>query len=272
MANHASNNIISILNLIALLSSLPIIGCGIWLASKPDNSCVHLFRWPVLLLGILILLVSLTGFVGAFWNKQGLLAFHLFCMALLIVLLLILLVFAFVVTQRDGSYVVPGRGYKEYRIKGFSSWIRDHVTDKGNWGQIRSCLAENDACRKLSRDNYVTADQFFLAHISPLQSGCCKPPTVCGYTFVNPTVWVNPVNPTSDRDCYLWNNEQSQLCYGCDSCKAGVLGNLRKEWRKANVFLIVAVVVLIFVYVIGCSAYKNAQTEELFERYKQGWV
>ncbi|CAN1338365.1 TET2 [Linum perenne] len=70
----------------------------------------------------------------------------------------------------------------------------------------------------------------------------------------------------------MWSNDQSQLCFNCNSCKAGLLGNLRKEWRKVNTILIVAVVVLIFVYVIGCSAFKNAQTEDLFRRYKQGWV
>lgn len=105
-----------------------------------------------------------------------------------------------------------------------------------------------------------------------LQSGCCKPPTACGYNYVNPTLWVNPASPMSDADCLLWNNDQSLLCYNCNSCKAGLLGNLRKEWRRANVFLIVAVVVLIWVYLIACSAFKNAQTEDLFRRYKQGWV
>ena len=104
------------------------------------------------------------------------------------------------------------------------------------------------------------------------QSGCCKPPTVCGYGYVNPTVWVNPSNPGADPDCSLWSNDPSQLCYGCASCKAGLLGNLRKEWRKANVILIIALVVLIWVYLIACSAFKNAQTEDLFRRYKRGYV
>lgn len=105
-----------------------------------------------------------------------------------------------------------------------------------------------------------------------LQSGCCKPPTACGYNYVNPNLWINPVNPSADQDCFLWNNDQNILCYNCNSCRAGLLGNLRKEWRRANVILIVAVVVLIWVYVVACSAFKNAQTEELFRRYKQGWV
>ncbi|CAF2156823.1 BnaAnng20190D [Brassica napus] len=105
-----------------------------------------------------------------------------------------------------------------------------------------------------------------------IQSGCCKPPTACGYNFVNPTLWQNPTNMAADADCYLWNNDQSQLCYNCNSCKAGLLGNLRKDWRKANLILIITVVVLIWVYVIACSAFRNAQTEDLFRKYKQGWV
>nr|DAD48961.1 TPA_asm: hypothetical protein HUJ06_018898 [Nelumbo nucifera] len=164
-----SNNIIAILNFLALLCSIPIIGTGIWLASKPDNECVHYFRWPVVLIGVLILLVSLAGFVGAYWNRQCLLAFYIFCMAVLIVLLLALLVLAFVVTRPDGSYVVPRRGYKEYRLEGFSSWLRSHVTGSANWGKIRTCLANSNVCSKLSQD-YITVDQFFMAHISPLQA------------------------------------------------------------------------------------------------------
>ncbi|XP_077212612.1 tetraspanin-2-like [Tasmannia lanceolata] len=266
-----SNSITAIVNFLALLCSIPIIGAGIWLAGKQDNECVHLLRWPVILLGILLLLVSLAGFVGAFWNRQGLLIIYLFSMAVLIVLLLALLIFAFVVTRSDGSYSVAGRVYREYRLEGFSSWLRNYVGKAGNWARIRNCLVESDTCEKLSRD-FLTPDQFFRADISPLQSGCCKPPTACGYGYVNPTVWTNPVNPGADPDCYAWNNDPSQLCYGCTSCKAGLLGNLRKEWRRANIILIVALVVLIWVYLIGCSAFKNAQTEDLFRRYKQGYV
>ncbi|RWW29294.1 hypothetical protein BHE74_00002523 [Ensete ventricosum] len=269
-----SNNITAVLNFVGLLCSVPVIGAGIWLASKQDNECVRLARWPVIILGVLLLLVSLAGFVGAYWDKQGLLAAYLFCMAALIVLLLIFLVFAFVVTRPDGSYPVPGRAYHEYRLAGFSAWLRHYITD--HWIQIRACLSSSDVCQKLGRDQpYLTADQFFQTDLSPLQatqSGCCKPPTVCGYGYVNPTVWINPSNPMSDVDCALWSNDQNQLCYNCNSCKAGLLGNLRHEWRKANVALIIAAVALIWIYIIGCSAFKNAQTEDLFRRYKRGYA
>ncbi|KAK8286758.1 hypothetical protein V6Z12_D07G011600 [Gossypium hirsutum] len=262
-----SNNITAVLNIVALLCSIPIIAAGIWLDQKPDNACVHLIRWPVILLGFLILLVSLAGFVGAYRYKETLLAFYLCCMAILIALLLILLVFAFVVTRPDGSYDVPGKGYKEYRLDGYSAWLRDHVVDNKSWRKIKACLADTGVCPKLTQ-KFITADQFFAAHISPLQSGCCKPPTICGYTFVNPIQWTNPTNPTGGPDCYLWSNDQTQLCYNCNSCRAGLLGNLRTEWRKANIILIVAVVLLILVYVIACSAFRNVQSEELFSRRK----
>ncbi|GMI81292.1 tetraspanin2 [Hibiscus trionum] len=192
--------------------------------------------------------------------------------AILIALFLVLLVFAFIVTRPDGSYDVPGRGYKEYRLDGYSSWLRNRIAGSKSWNKIRACLADTDVCPKLNQQQYMTVDQFFAAHLSPLQARCCKPPTICGYTFVNPTLWTNPTNPIGDPDCNLWSNDQTQLCYNCNSCRAGLLGNLRSEWRKANIILIVAVVVLICVYVIGCSALKNAETEDLFRRYKQGWV
>lgn len=267
-----SNNITAFLNFLAILCSIPIISSGIWLASKSDTVCVHWIRWPIVFLGLSVLIVALTGFVGSYYNRQTLLAVYLVIMAILITVLLVLLVLAFVTTRPNGEYAVPGRAYKEYRLAGFSPWLRDHVVGNDNWGKIRACLEENkNICPKLNQE-YVSADQFFSADLSPLQSGCCKPPTICGFQYVNPTQWINPVNSMADPDCMIWNNDQSQLCYNCNSCKAGLLGNLRHEWRKANIILIVSVVVLIWVYLIACSAFRNAQTEDLFRRYKQGWA
>ncbi|THG12858.1 tetraspanin-2-like [Camellia sinensis] len=131
-----SNNITSVLNFIAFLSSIPIIASGVWLASKPDNECIHWIRWPLVFLGIFILLVSLTGFVGSYWNKECLLAFYLICMVVLIGALLIILVLAFVVTRPDGSYSVDGRAFREYRLGEFSAWLRNHITNSDNLGKL----------------------------------------------------------------------------------------------------------------------------------------
>ncbi|XP_057768295.1 tetraspanin-2-like [Salvia miltiorrhiza] len=267
-----SNSITAILNFVAMMCSFPIIAAGVWLASRADNECLLWLRWPLVFLGLAFLLVSAAGFVGAYWKKEGLLAIYLVAMFILIVVLLVILVLAFVVTRPDGGAVVGGGvGFKEYRLDGFSSWLRDHVTATDNWGKIRACLAASQICPKLTH-KFVSAPDFFAAHLSPLQSGCCKPPLMCGLEYSSPTTWLGQPNLAAGADCGVWSNDPRQLCYNCDSCKAGLLGNLREEWRKTNVILIITVVLLIWVYLIACSAYRNAQTEQLFRRYKQGWV
>ncbi|KAF3510989.1 hypothetical protein F2Q69_00007338, partial [Brassica cretica] len=148
-----------------LLCSTPITASGIWLASKPDNKCVNLLRWPVVLLGVLILLLQFS-----LRYKETLLAVYLCCMAILIGLLLVVLIFAFVVTRPDGSYQVPGRGYKEYRLQGFSNWLRENVVDSKNWGKMRACLAVQTFILS-SVKQFITADQFFSSSsITPLQA------------------------------------------------------------------------------------------------------
>ncbi|CAN1139073.1 Protein TORNADO 2 [Linum perenne] len=265
------NNVIGVLNFIAILLSIPILGTGIWLATEPDNSCVKLLQWPVIVLGILILVVAIAGFVGAFWRVPRLLIFYLVAMLVLIILLASLVVFVFTVTDKGSGHHVPSRSYLEYHLGDFSGFLQRRVQGPLKWDRIRGCLSGTNMCAKLSQ-KYRTAEDFFNAPITPLQSGCCKPPTECGHTFVNPTNWISPINNAADRDCLQWNNDQTKLCYGCDSCKAGLLANLKAEWRKADIILLITLIALMVVYAVGYCAFRNAKTEDLFRKYKQGYT
>ncbi|KAI0526882.1 hypothetical protein KFK09_002475 [Dendrobium nobile] len=62
-----------------------------------------------------------------------------------------------------------------------------------------------------------------------------------------------------EEDCYRWNNAANILCYGCDSCKAGVLEQVRRDWHKLSVLNVVIVIFLIAVYALGCCAFRNAR-------------
>ncbi|CAL5048367.1 unnamed protein product [Urochloa decumbens] len=268
-----SNNITACITFLVLLCTVPIAATGVWLASAHGCSRLIVAQWPVAILGALLFLVALAGFLGAYRNRRGLLACYLFAMAALVTLLLALIVFAFAVAHDDGAYPVLGRAYDDYRLEGYSPWLRRYVAgDPERWEGIRACVAGSGTCRKLAMDSsFIVPEQFYMTRLSPIQSGCCKPPTVCGFAYAGPTTWSAPAaNPAADADCAAWSNDPAQLCYGCDSCKAGVLGALREQWRKANVALLVAAVALIFVYVIGCCAFRNAQTEDMFRRYKWG--
>lgn len=266
-----SSNVIGTINFVAMLLSIPVIGSGIWLAMEADNSCVKILQWPVIILGILILIVALAGVIGGFWRIQPLVIFYFIGMIILIILLACLVVFIHMVTARGSGHTEPSRSYKEYHLDDFSGFLRRRVRGSYKWDRIRSCLSSTSMCAELNQ-SYRMAQDFFNAHITPLQSGCCKPPTQCGYTFVNPTYWISPINNAADMDCLQWSNEQTQLCYACDSCKAGLLDNLKTEWRRANIILIITLVALIIVYLMGCFAFRNAKTEDLFRKYKQGYT
>ncbi|KAK7386657.1 hypothetical protein VNO78_26991 [Psophocarpus tetragonolobus] len=247
-----SNNFIGAINFIAILLSIPIIGAGIWLTTEPADSCVKILQWPVIILGILIFIVAMAGFIGAFWRIPHLLIFYLIAMLVLIVLLISLVIFTYAVTLRGHGNIEPNRSYLEYRIDDFSIWLRRRVRSSHKWKVLEIVLA-------------------LQTYVLNWINGCCKPPTKCGYTFVNPTYWISPINTGEDMDCMKWSNDQTQLCYNCDSCKAGLLATLRVEWRRANVILIVTLLALIAVYLLGCFAFRNTKVEELFRRYKQGY-
>ncbi|XXG75624.1 hypothetical protein AAC387_Pa08g0158 [Persea americana] len=266
-----SNNVTGVVNFVAMLLSIPVIGAGIWLASQPDNACVKILQWPIIIVGILILVVALAGFIGGFWKIQWLLIFYLVGMIIMIILLATLAVLAYMVTNNGSGHPVPSRTYLEYHLDDYSGWLRQRLQGSFRWDGIKNCLMATSICTQMNY-TYSSPEIFFNSHISPLQSGCCKPPTMCGYTFVNPTYWINPINTAADVDCVQWSNDQSQLCFACDSCKAGLLANLRRGWRKADVILVFTCVALIIVYLIGCCAFRNAKTEEIFDRYKQGYV
>ncbi|GAA0160676.1 scaffold/adaptor protein [Lithospermum erythrorhizon] len=266
-----SNNVIGGINFIAMLLSIPIIGAGIWLTTDTANSCVKFLQWPVIILGVLILVVAIAGFIGAFWRISWLLIFYLIAMLVLIILLACLVIFVYMVTIRGSGHPEPSRAYLEYKLDDFSLFLRRRVRSSYKWDRIKGCLSSTSTCSELNQ-TYRMAQDFFNAHISPLQSGCCKPPTLCGYTFVNPTYWISPINMAEDMDCLQWNNDQTQLCYSCDSCKAGLLANLEKEWKRANIILLISLIALISVYILGCCAFRNAKTEDMFRKYKQGYT
>ncbi|KAI3933637.1 hypothetical protein MKW92_039051 [Papaver armeniacum] len=211
------HNEIGVINFIATLLSIPIIGAGIWLTTLLDNSCIKILQWPVVILGISILVVGIAGLSG-----------HI----------------------------------------DYSGWLCRIVQVSYKWDQIRACLSSTSMCTELNR-SYHFAQDFFNARITPLQSGCCKPPTQCGFTFVNPTYWISPINAAADMDCLKWSNEQTQLCYGCDSCKAGLLANIKNEWRRVHIILLITLIALICVYLVGCCEFRKAKTEDLFREYVQ---
>ncbi|XP_057843300.1 tetraspanin-8 [Cryptomeria japonica] len=266
-----SNNLIGILNILTLLLSIPIIGGGIWLSNRGSTDCEKFLQKPVIALGFFILLVSIAGLVGACCKNSLLLWIYLAVMFILIVLLFCFTIFAFVVTNKGVGQVVGNRGYKEYKLGDYSHWLQKRVNKASNWKKIRSCVYDAKICQNLGKDDAgILENDFYNKHLTPIQSGCCKPPSVCNFAFVNATVWNGNPNGTTDSDCYSWSNNQDQLCYDCKSCKAGVLANLKNDWRKIAILNIIMLIFLIIVYTVGCCAFRNNRTDNGVFGYKAG--
>ncbi|MCO5556631.1 hypothetical protein L7F22_010182 [Adiantum nelumboides] len=259
-----SNHLITFLNFFTALLSVPIIATGIWLATKHSSVCLRFLQWPLIVIGIFILLVSIAGLVGTSCRILCLLWIYLAIMFLLILLLACFTVFAFVVTNKGAGDTISGKGFREYHLGNYSSWLQRQVNQNSNWDRIRSCLSDARVCSSLDSE-YPSATAFASADLSPLESGCCKPPTACGFTYVNATNWVQAKMPDADADCGTWRNVASQLCYSCDSCRAGVLETVKKDWRKVAIVNVVVLVLIIAVYSIGCSAFRNARRDEYYK-------
>ncbi|KAL2481058.1 Tetraspanin-8 [Abeliophyllum distichum] len=231
-----SNNLVGILNFVTLLLSIPIIGGGIWLSKQANTECERFLDKPVIALGVFVLLVSLAGLVGSCCRITWLLWVYLLVMFLLIVLLFCFTIFAFVVTNKGAGEAVSDRGYKEYRLGDYSNWLQKRVNSDKNWNKIRSCLQDSKICQRLLDDGSSTkVEDFYKEHLSALQSGCCKPSNDCNFH--------------------------------CQSCKAGLLDNIKSDWKRVAVINIIFLVFLVIVYSIGCCAFRNSREDNSWKRY-----
>lgn len=260
---HLSNTVIGILNFLTFLLSIPILWLGIWLSKHGATECEKLLDKTFIVLGVFLLLVSLAGLVGACCRVSLLLWIYLVVMFLLIIAVLVSTIFAFVVTNKGAGEVLSGKGYKEYRLGDYSHWLQKRVNDSKYWNTMKSCLRAGQYCsdyQKLyAKDD---ANRFSSEKLTPVQSGCCKPSNDCNFVYRSPTVWnktetANYTNP----DCGAWSNDPNVLCYDCNACKAGIVQDIKTNWKKTAKINIIFIIFLIIVYSIGCCAFRNTRRD-----------
>ncbi|EYU37117.1 hypothetical protein ABFS82_10G130300 [Erythranthe guttata] len=262
-----SNNLVGILNIVTLLLSIPIIGGGIWLSKQANTECEQFLDKPVIALGVFILLVSIAGLIGSCCKVSWLLWVYLLVMFLLILLLFCFTVFAFVVTNKGAGEAISERGYKEYRLGDYSNWLQKRVNN--HWTKIRSCLVDSKICQKLLDSGSTPVEVFYKERLGALQSGCCKPSNDCKFEYSSPTNWTQTGTSTlnANPDCSVWSNDPNVLCYNCQSCKAGLLDNIKSDWKRVAVINVIFLVFLIIVYSIGCCAFRNNREDNSWKRY-----
>ncbi|XP_028804737.1 tetraspanin-10-like isoform X2 [Neltuma alba] len=268
-----SNFVIRWINFFTMLLAVAVIIFGIWMSNHHDG-CRKSLTLLVIGLGAFIFIMSAShflstllsslvgifllvdcpliqafnfyrsviGFFGALKNSSMLLWVYLITLCFILIAILVFTVLA----------------YKEYQLEDYSSWFLKQLNNSHNWARLRSCLVKSEDCNKLSK-KYKTLKQYELAKLTPIEAGCCRPPSECGYPAVNASYYdltFHPVSP--NHDCKRYKNSRAVKCYDCDSCKAGVAQYMKTEWRIVAIFNVVLFVVLSIIYFVGCCARRNA--------------
>ncbi|GMH09410.1 hypothetical protein Nepgr_011251 [Nepenthes gracilis] len=252
-----STFIIRWINFLTMLIAIGVIGFGIWMSSHHDG-CQKSLILPVLGLGAFILVISLIGFLGASKNNFILLWIYLIMLCFTLIVILVFTVLAFIITNNGSGHSVAGLRYKEYQLQDYSTWFLKQLNNSHNWKNLKACLVKSKDCSNLSK-KYKTLKQYKAAKLTPIEAGCCRPPSECGYPAVNASYYDLSYHPTSlNKDCKHYGNSQAVKCYNCDSCKAGVAQYMKTEWRVVAIFNVILFVVLLMVYFVGCCARRNA--------------
>ncbi|KAL3617855.1 hypothetical protein CASFOL_038176 [Castilleja foliolosa] len=263
-----SNGIITIINLLTLLLSFCAIALSIWFYIKIGSPCERMMRMPLLVVGGTLLLVSMTGLLGACCRVSFFMWLYLIALFVLIAGLIALTAFAIAVTNKGIGHALTENGIGNGKLGDYSWWLQEYVVNKHNWDRIRNCLIDVGMCQSIvggvNEDFY---SQSLSQSLSPIQSGCCKPPNSCGLELEDQTSGEikSPTGP--DPDCKIWSNEQQQLCYNCESCKTAVLDNIKEEWRMIAIINTLILISITIIYSIGCCALRNNQ-DYGYKKYK----
>lgn len=163
------------------------IGFGVWMGTRHDQ-CHRTLTVPVMCLGAVILVISLVGFVGALKNIIFLLWVYLVLLLLILVAILAFTVLAFIITNNGSGHAVSGIRFKEYHLQDYSIWFLKEINNTKNWARLKSCFLMSEDCNNLPK-MYKTLKAFKSAELTPIEAGCCRPPSEAGVAQYMKSEW-----------------------------------------------------------------------------------
>ncbi|KAL6608201.1 hypothetical protein ACP70R_041264 [Stipagrostis hirtigluma subsp. patula] len=257
-----------------------LLGCAVLLIGHNSSAvCTRVLLWPTIAIGLFLMTpcILLCCCSRSGCDRDCLAVLYGVVFILGTVSLLALLIFGYIAV---GGPKYGKDKVREYDLKDYSGWLRGRTDDQQYWDTLSACLRRKHACKRMTTRQLVrdpdtgifvpkpTSDEIQERKndpdtappaISPIESGCCKPPSSCGFTYVNGTTWTPaPGAPAAetDVDCSRWSNDQQELCFQCDSCKAGLLHDIKKGWSMSAIGLIVMLVgpIIVVPCILMCAS------------------
>ncbi|KAK3022890.1 hypothetical protein RJ639_046434, partial [Escallonia herrerae] len=215
-------------NLVGIPLSLVLIVTALYQFSDGYSGCDHDHPVVILLLGFLLLILAITGVVGALRHSALLLTIYLRALFVVIAALFVYVAILFVQTGKAPSGMKKPN--EVFRIQEFSPMLRKNQLSDKSWRYTKGCFDKEDVCGVHNNGDFDKLPK------APLKVGCCRPPKQCG--FVNVEVnetsnWVAPKSgfPSKDPDCTKWSADRKKMCFDCDTCKAAKLAEYVLEAR-----------------------------------------
>ncbi|KAF2298886.1 hypothetical protein GH714_028639 [Hevea brasiliensis] len=139
----------------------------------------------------------------------------------MIVGLVVFTIFAFVVTNESAGKALSGRGFKDHRLGDYSHWLQNHFVKGKKWDVLKSCLIEAKVCKAFTDDN--KQNDFLEQKFSPTQGVAASRRRSVDFIIgmEQRGRWRLLAPAVDDSDCKAWSADPKQLCYNCNSCKAG---------------------------------------------------
>ncbi|CAL4910699.1 unnamed protein product [Urochloa decumbens] len=225
----------------ALLICAVVLAAGVGPVGSKATACISFLYWPLIPIGLVLMGSCCCACAGL--NRL-----YLVFVCIAILALVASTVFSSVAVggltlagHKDDDKVDPAR---EYNLSDYRGWLRDRLAEPRYWATVSACLRDRrHACKgmgHLVRDpnSGLLVPDHGPGGLPPIQSGCCKPPSSCAFTYVNRTAAA-----AADTDCSRWSDDRQILCFQCDSCKAGVLQDIKRSW---TVFAIIIICLMLF--------------------------
>ncbi|GLT49617.1 hypothetical protein SLA2020_231630 [Shorea laevis] len=224
-----------------IVVSLPILALAMCLLYMEDYECEALLRLSRLQVGIGIGLV----FIFLISNAALLLRSRLPMVGVMLVMVPLLMMLTIGLTF-VGAYKMESK-----RITASPMWFKSKVYNNNKWSDIKSCIYKSETCEEMAITSMALSSYVLnMQKLTPIESGCCRPPTFCEMEAVNATFWVKKDHKSNrthpyDADCDTWSNDQNILCYDCQSFREGFLSTVERKWRELGLFMVTMAVELI---------------------------
>ncbi|MCO5594806.1 hypothetical protein L7F22_048840 [Adiantum nelumboides] len=312
---HFRSRFLIIQNVICALLSVAVLATAFWIASRPSSNgghCAAFMHRPIIAVGSLLLLISLIGLFAAIANKaiakKGAGTYFLEWLHLILVFCLVILLFCFAIfsleiTNQGLAHHVIGYGqsYREYRLFEYPKWMQHRIKNSKYWSGVRACLQRSHVCTSVFSPEFSSNLTYVsIADLTPIQGGCCIPPSACNISFLGSQKEVQysiqkaknddinkPVYGSSDtrkqirkredikekllstsihaytRDCNKWSSIPSDLCFNCDTCKAGVIQTNMNTWKNAAILYVVLVMTMVLICALfACYGFVDRKSQE----------